>query len=68
MTTLTKREIAENILREAFKDTARQPIAEIVARGQRQGVSRRTLTRAAADLGIREVHNGPYPAFWEFAS
>jgi hypothetical protein len=64
---LTKRERGRAILVGLFSDRVRVPIAEVVAVAAEQGVSRRTLTRACGDLGIREVHNGPYGAFWERA-
>jgi hypothetical protein len=62
---LTKREIARKLLGDLFTNRQRVPIAEAVAAGQKLDVSRRTLTRACSDLGIREIHNGPYGAFWE---
>lgn len=65
MTPLTKREIARALLEEQFAHQRRVPIADIVAVGRERGVSRRTLTRACQDLGVREIHNGPYGAFWE---
>ena len=61
----TKRERARLILESLFKSRDRITIAEAVAAGAEQGVSRRTLTRACHDLGIREVHNGPFGGFWE---
>lgn len=65
MTTLTKREIAVAILRQEFAQRPRIAISEIVALAAERGVSRRTLTRACRDVGIHEVHNGPYGGFWE---
>ena len=65
MHTQTKRELGVEILRQAFTDRPRVAIAEIVATGRARDVSRRTLTRAARHLGIVEVHNGPFGAFWE---
>lgn len=62
---MTKREIAKTILKEQFANRERVAIAELVQIADGRGVSRRTLTRAAQELGIREVHNGPFGAFWE---
>lgn len=62
--TLTKREIGAAILRELFANRSRVPISEVVAAAQERGVSRRTLTRAGKELGITEIHNGPYGGFW----
>jgi hypothetical protein len=42
------------------------PIAEAVAAGHERDISRRTLTRAARALCIQEIHNGPFPAFWQW--
>jgi hypothetical protein len=63
--TKTKREIATDLLRDLFRDRTRIEIAEAVKRGAALGVSRRTLLRAGSELGVREVHNGPFPAFWQ---
>lgn len=65
MTNLTKREQAAEILRGLFANADRIAIADAVAAGKAQDVSRGTLRRAATDLGVREIHNGPYGAFWE---
>jgi hypothetical protein len=64
-TTMTKRELAAALLTEVFATRDRISIAEVVALGDDRGVSRRTLTRAAQDLGVTEIHNGPFPGFWE---
>ena len=61
----TKREIARDLLSSLFANQKRIPIAEAVAVGKHVGVSRTTLIRACRDLGVREVHNGRYGAFWE---
>jgi N-formylglutamate amidohydrolase len=64
--TMTKREQAQAVLSSLFAGGRnRIPIAEAVQAASEVGVSRRTLTRAARDLGVTEVHNGPYPAYWE---
>lgn len=66
--TQTKREIAEEILKEMFQDEDRIAIADARKAVARHGVSARTLARAASDLGVVEIHNGPYGAFWAIAS
>lgn len=63
--TLTKRERALGLLGELFDDRQRIEIAEAVDRAAALGVSRRTLQRAAAELGIRAIHSGNDPGFWE---
>jgi hypothetical protein len=62
---LTKRELAGALLRDLFAYRERIPIAEVVAKGREIEVSRTTLIRACRDVGIREVHNGPFGGFWE---
>ena len=62
---LTKMETAVAILEQLFAHKSRITIAEAVAAGDEQGVSRRTLTRACRQLDVHEVHNGCYGAFWE---
>jgi hypothetical protein len=64
-TNLTKREVADRILRGLFAHNNRISIADAIQAAGPHGVSRRTIQRAARDLGVREVHNGPYGAFWE---
>jgi hypothetical protein len=61
----TKRELATDVLRGLFWQRPRIAIAEAVAAAEHLGVSRRTVERAARDLGVREVHNGRSGAFWE---
>lgn len=61
----TKSEVAAELLRETFANQRRVLIVDVAAAGRELGVSRRTLSRAAREFGVREVHNGPYPAFWE---
>jgi hypothetical protein len=62
---MTKLEIALGVLRSCFKVKPRWAIADIVEQGREIGVSRRTFQRANKLLGVREVHNGPFGAFWE---
>lgn len=61
----TQFELAVRLVRQLFATRERITIAEAVELGQAHGVSRRTLIRASRSLGVREVHNGPKPAFWE---
>lgn len=61
----TKREIARDLLEVLFTGRDRVAIADALAAAGRAGVSRRTLQRAAAAAGVREVHNGPHGGFWE---
>lgn len=62
---MTKREIAEAILKEMFAGRRRIPIAEARAAALARGVSYRTLYKASVLLGVQEVHNGRLPAFWQ---
>jgi hypothetical protein len=64
-TTKTKRELAAEVLHELFRERRRIAIAEAVEAAGRLDVSKRTVQRAAHDLGVREVHNGSFGAFWE---
>jgi hypothetical protein len=61
----TKREIARALLTGLFASRQRVPIAEAVELAKQLGVSRRTLVRVCPELGIHEVHNGRYGAFWQ---
>jgi hypothetical protein len=62
---ITKREAAVQLLGELLGDSTRIVIADAVKSAQERGISRPTLQRAAKDMGVRMVHNGPYGAFWE---
>lgn len=62
---LTQREIAHQVLDELFRNRERVSITEAVTAAAERGVSRRTLRRAATECGIREIHNGRIPGFWE---
>jgi hypothetical protein len=64
----TKREIAHDVLGKLLTGRTRITIAEAVEATAKAGVSRRTTARAARELGLQEIHNGPYGAFWERAS
>ena len=64
--TMTKREIARAILVEQFASRSRIPIAELRDLAAERDVSARTLQRASGDLGLQEIHNGPYGAFWQW--
>ena len=61
----TQLEIAKCVVAGAFQNQKRNRIADVVALGKLQGVSLRSVQRAAAALGVVEVHNGRLPAFWE---
>jgi hypothetical protein len=61
----TKRELAADVLQALFSQRPRIAIAEAVEAAAQVDVSKRTVQRAARDLGVREVHNGSYGAFWE---
>ncbi len=39
-------------------------IAEIMDAAAERAISRRTMTRACGDLGITEIHNGPFGGIW----
>jgi hypothetical protein len=62
---LTKRELAQKLLRDMFANHKRIAIADAVRAAAQRGISRRTLTKARAEMGATEVHNGPHPAFWQ---
>jgi hypothetical protein len=62
----TKRELAAELLTDMFRDRTRVLIADAIARAAEQNISRRTLIRAKTDLGLREIHNGPYSGIWEW--
>ena len=64
-TPLTKREQAHEILRALLADRNRIEIEEAVEAGRANDVSRRTMERAARDLGLVNIHNGPMPGFWQ---
>lgn len=63
----TQREIATAILESAFANAKRIEISELEAEAKAQGVSRRTLNRAARTLSLRVILNGRYSGFWERA-
>lgn len=62
---LTKRELAARLLTGMFTENRRIRIADAVEAARTDGISRKLLTAVRKDLGAVEVHNGPYPAFWE---
>jgi hypothetical protein len=61
----TQREIAAEILEALLAKDDRIEIQKAVAVAARRGVSRRTLTRAARQLELNAVLNGPAGSFWE---
>jgi hypothetical protein len=67
MTTQTQREIAHDILVGLPGQGGRQgiEIQKAVALAGKRGVRRRTLTRAARQLELHAVLNGPAGGFWE---
>jgi len=65
---LTKAELAERLLLGIFASRERIPIAEAVAQAKQQGIGRKTLTEARKRVGATEIHNGPYPGFWQAPS
>jgi DNA-binding MurR/RpiR family transcriptional regulator len=62
----TKSEIAEELLRGLFAKRHRVTISEAVTLAHESGISRRTLTRVARELGIKPVQTGPSPGLWEW--
>jgi hypothetical protein len=61
---LTKGEAARGLLSSMFRERPRILIAEVMEAAAERGISRRTMQRACSDLGITEIHNGPYGAIW----
>ena len=61
---LTKRESARGLLAAMFRERPRILIAEVMEAADSRGISRRTMIRACADLGVTEIHNGPHGAIW----
>jgi N-formylglutamate amidohydrolase len=62
----TKREAAAELLDELFREASRITITDAAEAARKRGISRRTLTRAAVQMGIRTVHNGRYAGIWEW--
>lgn len=61
----TKREQAEALLKELFLHANRVTIEDAMAVAKERGLSRRTMQRATAAVGIQTVTNGPYGGIWE---
>lgn len=61
---LTKREAARGLLASMFRERPRILIAEVMEAAAERGISRRTMQRACKDIGVGEIHNGPYEAIW----
>jgi Ni,Fe-hydrogenase maturation factor len=61
----TKREIAQELLTELFRDTSRILVADAVAAGKAHGIAYITMYRAARALGITSVHTGRAAGIWE---
>ena len=68
MPNLTKREIALVILGDLFRTQSRVSIEEAEKLASARGVSGRTMRRAAHDLGVSTITNGPNSGYWERAS
>lgn len=62
---LTKKELAQKLLREMFAGSRRIPIAQAVLAAESRGIGRKTLTEARKAIGATEIHNGPHPGFWQ---
>ena len=62
---LTKRELAQKLLRDMFANHSRIAIADAVRAATQRGISRKTLTEARKAIGATEIHNGPHPGFWQ---
>ncbi len=63
-TPTTKREAARGLLAAMFRERPRILIAEVMEAAAGHAISRRTMIRACGDLGVTEIHNGPYGAIW----
>lgn len=61
----TKIEIAREVLAELFARHDRVVISHAKEAAAQRGVSSRTLTRAAKELGVAVIYNGPYGHQWE---
>jgi hypothetical protein len=61
---LTKREASLQLLQGLFAKRDRIPVPDIIAAGERHGIGRRTLRRAANELGIETIQAGPNPGYW----
>jgi hypothetical protein len=61
----TKREHARAILAALMTGRTRIAIVDAMKAAAVHDVSSRTMQRAKADLGLVEIHNGRYGAFWE---
>jgi hypothetical protein len=62
---MTKREEANALLAELFGDGSRIVIADAVDAARERGISRQTLTRAGAGIGLRTLYNGRNKGIWE---
>ena len=63
----TKRQAAADLFGEPFRATSRITISDAAEAAQKRGISRRTLCRAAAQMGVRTVLNGRCSGIWEKA-
>jgi hypothetical protein len=62
----TQREAARGLLTAMFRERPRILISEVMTAAVERGISRRTMQRACGDLGVTEIHNGPYGAIWSW--
>ena len=63
---MAKREATGELLAELSGGRSRVTIAEAVAASQERGISRRTLSRIGAQMGIKTIHCGRgHGGIWE---
>ena len=66
MTPRTQREIAIDLLTRLFRTETRISLDDVREAAEAEGVSFRTLSRAASAMGtFKTIHNGQRPAIWE---
>lgn len=62
--TQTKREQAVSLLTELFRDKNRILISDAMVAAKERGLSRRTMLRGCAEMGITTISNGPFGGIW----
>lgn len=67
MELMTKREEASALLSKLFGGGSRIVIGDAVEAARERGISRQTLTRAGAEMGLRTLYNGRNAGIWERA-
>ena len=65
MEPIAQREMTEALLQEQFRTRARIIVADAMAACHEPGISRRTLSRVGAQMGVRIVLNGRHGGLWE---